>query len=144
FQTSGIAQDLHFYGKGNTKGHVFLWAGDTRREIPPIKSKSNAETSQRDKSYRVQGVFETQIQSVEVKINTALDHGRLNYIDPAVDLDEDSEYTTFHTQAELRKTFGRFRVFALGIFRDSYVLTENYDGAQRRVSPAVVGGMNTS
>ncbi|NEN24363.1 TonB-dependent receptor [Cryomorpha ignava] len=144
FQTAGIAQDLNFYGKGNAKGHVFLWAGDTRREIPPIKSKRNAETTQRDESYRAQGIFETKFQSLEIKVNTALDHGRLNYYDHSAGLDEDSEYTTFHTQAELRKTIGRFRVFALGIFRDSHVLTENYEGSQRRTSPAVVGGVNTA
>lgn len=144
FQTMGFAQDLHFYGKDHSKGHILLWAGDTQREIPPIKSARESETSQRDKTYRLQGVFETQIQSIEVKINTALDHGRLNYLDPASGLDEDSEYTTIHTQAELRKTIGRFNLFAIGIFRDSHVLTENYDGAQCRISPAVVGGFNTS
>lgn len=144
FQTAGIAQDLNFYGKGNAKGHVFLWAGDTRREIPPIKSRTEAETTQRDQTYRAQGTFETQFQSIDIKVNTAIDHGQLNYFDPAAGLDEDSEYTTFHAQTELRKTFGNFRVFALGIYRDSYVLTENYDGAQRRVSPALVGGVNTS
>ena len=142
FQTAGFAQDLNFYGKGNSKGHVFLWAGDTKRQLPPVKSKRNSETSQRDQSYRVQGIYETKIRSFDIKINTALDHGRLNYSDPAAGLDEDSEYSSLHAQAEVRKSLGKFQVFALGIFRDSHVLTESYSGSERRTSPAVVGGFN--
>jgi len=144
FQTKGMAQDLNFYGKGNTKAHVFLWAGDTRRHIPPIKSKVHSKTTQSDESYRIQGVLETRIQTIDFKINTALDHGRLNYFDPDAGLDEDSEYTTIHTQLEVRKSLGRVQVFVLGIFRDSHVLTENYSGAHQRTSPALVGGINTA
>lgn len=142
FQTAGFAQDLNFYGKGNSKGHVFLWAGDTKRQLPPVKSKRNSDTSQRDQSYRLQGIYETKIKSFDIKINTALDHGRLNYSDPAADLDEDSEYSSLHAQAEIRKAFDKVQFFALGIFRDSHVLTESYPGSQRRTSPAVVGGFN--
>src|SRR5690554_416199 len=142
FQSNGLAQDFNFYGKGNSKGRVFLWGGDTKRQLPPIKSKRTSETSQRDQSYRVQGIYETQYHSFDIKLNAALDHGRLNYSDPTADLDEDSEYSSIHVQAEVRKTLGKFQLFALGIFRDSYVLTESYSGSQKRTSPAVVGGFN--
>ena len=142
FQTAGLAQDLNFYGKGNSKGHVFIWAGDTKRQLPPVKSKRDSEASQRDQSYRVQGIYETNIKSFDIKINTALDHGRLNYSDPEAELDEDSEYSSLHAQVEIRKSLGNFQVFALGIFRDSYVLTESYSGSQKRTSPAAVGGFN--
>jgi len=143
FESYGIAQDLNFYGKGASAGHVFIWAGDTYREIPPIKSKAKSEARQHDKNYRVQGEFETTVKNFDFKLNAALDHGRLNYTDSQTDLDEDSEYSTVHVQGELRRSFDHFQFFALGIFRDSYVLTESYDQAERRFSPAVVGGISS-
>ncbi len=141
FESYGIAQDLNFYGKGPSEGHVFIWAGDTYREIPPIKSKAKSDARQHDKNYRVQGEFETTLKNVDFKLNAALDHGRLNYTDSQAGLDEDSEYSTIHVQGELRRSFNHFQFFALGIFRDSHVLTESYEQAERRLSPAVVGGL---
>lgn len=142
FEAKGLAQDFNFYGKRNGKGHVFLWAGDTQRQIPPIKSKRDSKTSQHDRSLRVQGIYQTEILNTTVQINTAVDHGTLNYKEPAANLDEDSEYTTVHSQLEIRKAVKNFQFFGLGIFKQSHVLTEAYESIETRTSPAIVAGVN--
>lgn len=140
FKTKGIAQDFYLKSKGATSAHFFLWASETDRQIPPVQSKPISRASQKDQSFRAQAIVSTAIKSVDLKFNTALDHGFLNYKDPDSNLDENSEYTTVHIQTEARTNFGETHVFVFGIFRDSYVLTEQYAHTEQRMSPALVIG----
>lgn len=140
FKTKGFAQDFYLYSKDATSAQLFFWASETDREIPPVKSREAAETSQKDQSFRAQAIVSTSVKTIDLKFNTAVDHGFLNYKDPGANLDENSEYTSLHLQGEARKDFGKTHVFLFGIFRDSFVLTEAYSKTEQRVSPAIVAG----
>lgn len=144
YRSKGIAQDFFLYSKGDTRAHIYLLAGENHRQIPPVESRVSSQTTQKDQSFRAQAIVNTSVKSVDLKLNTAVDHGFLNYSDPDANLDEDSEYTTLHIQGEARKTFGQTRVFLFGTFRDSYVLTEAYANTERRVSPSLVAGASRS
>lgn len=141
FKTKGLAQNFYLYSKGATSAQLFFWASETDREIPPLQSRELAATSQKDQSFRAQALMSTSIKSVDLKFNTAIDHGFLNYRDPRAALDENSEYTSFHFQTEARKSVGKTHVFLFGVFRDSYVSTASYSKTQQRISPAVVAGV---
>lgn len=144
FKTKGLAQDFYLYSKGATSAKFFLWASETDREIPPVKSRQSAKTGQKDQSFRAQAIVSTSVKSVDLEFNTAVDHGFLNYKDPAASLDENSEYTSIHFQGEARRDFGKTHVFVFGIFHDSFVLTEAYSKTQQRISPAIVAGARRS
>lgn len=142
FTSRGLTQDLCFYTRGNTSVHTFFLASETDRQLPPTLFRNDSKTTQTDRSFRAQAIVSSRIKSVDLKFNTALDHGFLNYTDPNAGLDENSDYTAIHIRGEARHNIGKTKLFAFAILHQAYVLTENYRQREQRFSPAIVAGAN--
>ena len=139
FESVGLNHTSKWVGEKSI-WRAFGWYQDTKREIPPNLSRPNSSAFQEDINARLQIGNERSLGKYALSTKAALDFGSLRYVDPSSDLDDSSNFYTFHIEAKAERNFGKIQTSGSVVMRHTEAITEGYNQRQERNSPAFILG----
>ena len=139
FESYGISHSSNWVSTLSS-WKAFGWYQDTRREIPPNLSRPNSNAFQEDVNARLQVGNDRSIGKFSLSSKAAIDYGSLRYVDPSSDLDDSSNFYTFHIEAKAERNFGKIQASGSVVMRHTQAETEGYNKHQERNSPAFILG----